>query len=155
MSRSVRTLAAVALCGCGGTAQLPPTGDAAVRAWLEQKHYAQWRCESAAHPSRNGSPHGMNRVCSNDALFGHAGAAYPEGAATVKELYASDGATLQGHSVMRKISADPGPSSWYFFEVFEGRTYADGSGEPGCSTCHERAGSGSMPGKDFVFTQVD
>lgn len=147
-------LALLAL-GCGSSPQLPPTGAAAVGDWLKQGHYAQWSCEPDVHPSRSGSPHGQNRICSNDAISGHTGAQYPEGAATVKELFGTDGATLLGHAVMRRTSAQPGPDAWYFFEVFDGRTYADGRGEPGCSTCHERAGSGSMPGKDFIFTQVD
>jgi hypothetical protein len=143
------------LSGCAADPQLPPTGEAAMGEWLNQQLYAEWACEPAPHDGRNGSPHGKNRICSNAKLSGNTDSAYPEGAATVKELWKADGA-LGGHAVMRKLSAgQSGGASWYFFEVFDGRVYADGAGALACTGCHERAGSGGMPGKDFVFTQVD
>jgi hypothetical protein len=154
----VRRLLIIALiataCGDGGDPQLPPDSASAMSGWLSAGHYLQWRCEPEPHPSRNGSPHGNNRICSNSKISGNADSAYPVGAATVKELVAADN-SVAGHSVMRKLNANGDGSAWYFFERFEGRLYAQSAGSTACAGCHERAGSGGMPGKDFVFSQID
>jgi hypothetical protein len=139
---------------CGSDPQLPPTDQAAMAAWLDDAPYTAWSCEPEQHPSRNGSPHGPNRICSNARLSGNTDTSYPVGAATVKELWKSDG-SIGGHSVMRKVTSGRGGADWYFFERFDGRIYASSTDSLACTGCHERAGSGGMPGKDFVFTQVD
>ena len=41
---------------------------AALEAWLAAGSYKQWTCESAVHEARSPSPHGFNRICSNDAI---------------------------------------------------------------------------------------
>jgi hypothetical protein len=155
----VRRLALLLLlCTSCGTAtsdpQLPPTGKAAMGQWLVDQPYTDWSCEPAPHPSRNGSPHGNNRICSNAKLAGSTSPLYPAGAATVKELLNADG-SVAGHSVLRKLEDGAGGSTWYFFEQFEGKNYADGADSLACSGCHARAGTGGLPGKDFVFVQVD
>jgi hypothetical protein len=149
-----RLLAFVALCACGSDPQLPPSGKAALESWLAQKPYDAWACEPAAHPARNGSPHGFNRICSNAKLSGNTAAQYPAGAAAVKELTRSDG-TVFGHSLMKKTTDGSIGANWYFFEIADGRVYADGADASACTSCHERAGQSGQPGKDFVFTQVD
>jgi hypothetical protein len=57
--------------------------------------------------------------------------------------------------VLRKTKEGPGGANWYFFEVFNGSLYADGHDAAACTGCHARAGSSGVPGKDFVFNQVD
>jgi hypothetical protein len=75
-----------------GNAQTPPQGMALVEAWLATGAYKAWACEPAVHASRSPSPHGFNRICSNDLISTNATstAPWPEGAAGVKELWASD-----------------------------------------------------------------
>lgn len=155
MAQLRRCLAALLLISaCGFDPQTPPTDKTSMESWLKEKPWAAWACEPDVHPSRNGSPHGPNRICSNAKLSGNTDGAYPAGAATVKELWKSDG-SLAGHSVMRKVTTGRSGAGWYFFETFDGRVYADGNDSTACTGCHARAGSGGMPGKDFVFTQVD
>ena len=149
-----RLLPLLLLTACGADPQLPPTGKAAIEQWLAVKLYDAWACEPAAHGPRNGSPHGATRICSNGKLSGHTGALYPAGAATVKELFNPDG-SLVGRAVLRKLDELPVEASWYFYEIFEGRIFADGAGASACTGCHARAGTSGLPGKDFVFTQVD
>src|SRR3569832_2247891 len=76
-----------------GDAQTPPQGAAAVQAWLAAGDYKSWSCETAVHAARSPSPHGFNRVCSNDVIAAHAreSGAWPKGAAAVKELFAAAG----------------------------------------------------------------
>ena len=66
-----------------GSAQLPPLGRVAVEAWIASGAYRAWHCETAPHPARMPSPHGVNRICSNDALSATASGEYPVGAAAV------------------------------------------------------------------------
>ena len=147
-------LALVFVTACGLDPQLPPSGKAAIESWLAQAPYTAWACEPAAHPSRNGSPHGNNRICSNAKVSGNTAAEYPVGAASVKELVRSDG-SVHGHSVMKKLADGSIGANWYFFEESDGRVYADAPDESGCVTCHQLAGQGGQPGKDFVFNQID
>src|SRR5262245_32512853 len=74
-----------------GSAQMPAMGASEVTAWLDSGMYLSWKCESAVHEARSPSPHGFNRICSNDVLAGAASGsgAWPKGAAAVKELHAS------------------------------------------------------------------
>src|SRR5258708_7175095 len=72
-----------------GDAQTPAMGEAATAAWLEDGAYRSWTCESRVHEGRSPSPHGFNRICSNDVISQRAtaGGEWPLGAAAVKETY--------------------------------------------------------------------
>src|SRR5260221_12302345 len=53
--------------GTPGTAQAPPTTNGAdVETWLAKGDYKTWKCETVSHPQMAVSPHGQNRICSND-----------------------------------------------------------------------------------------
>jgi hypothetical protein len=142
-----------------GTMQAPPTtGAADVQAWLAQGFYTTWHCEPASHPARSPSPHGTNRVCSNDLLSSAGPGEFPVGAASVKELI--DGNTITGHSVARHVRAGTTGDTWFWFEGSPTSVYTVGLGDKGtphdvCVGCHEGAGSdASHSGHDFVYTQV-
>ena len=104
----------LALVGCGSSgggsaAQVPLEGASAVEAWLQAGDYKQWHCERAVHEARSPSLHGFNRICSNDAIANGATgtAAWPAGAAAVKELYATATATTpMGYAVYHKKATD-------------------------------------------------
>lgn len=134
--------------------QTPPSsGRADIEAWLAAGHYRAWHCEPTPHASRAPSPHGLNRICSNDALSGAAGdGPYPVGAAAVKELYGSPGA-VTGVAVYLRVAEGSGGANWYWYERIGTRGVADGLGSSGtartiCVGCHA-----SAP-RDFVFTHV-
>ena len=183
----IRSLAAVAgllaQVGCGSsggggtTAQVPPEGGAAVEAWLQAGHYKQWHCEGAVHGARSPSPHGFNRICSNDAIADNAtgSGAWPSGAAAVKEMYAAaDAPAPAGYAVYYKKQADSaGGANWYWYERVPldspaphdaNGVVADGAGSSGaamsiCVGCHAAAGSDashtpSVGGRDQVYTPV-
>ena len=153
----------------GGDAQTPPMGGAAVEAWLAQGDYKKWTCEPAVHAARMPSPHGFNRICSNQVISSNATGTgtWPSGAAAVKELYASaTDTTPDGYAVYLKTAADSaGGAAWYYYERIPPNTVlADGMGTSGppltiCVMCHSLAGSDSThttsPGsRDFVYTPV-
>src|SRR5882762_6298866 len=61
--------------GMPGDAQTPPTTNGTdVEAWLKKGDYKSWTCETAQHAQLKVSPHGFNRVCSNDIAADFAGA---------------------------------------------------------------------------------
>jgi hypothetical protein len=149
--------------------QTPPMGAAAVEAWLKKGSYRDWHCESAPHAFREPSPHGFNRICSNDLLSANTkgDADWPKGAAAVKELYAAvDAQEPVGYAVYLKTAADSaGGASWYWYErVPSIGVVADGMGDEGaaksvCVACHVAAGSDdahtpSQGGRDQVYTPV-
>ncbi len=109
--------------GSGGGAvsdpQLPPTSSAAdINAWLAEGHYKSWACESAEHEAVSPSPHGFNRICSNDVLSGHAGTGeYPVGSAAVKELWDAMGGEVIGYATYRHTKAGTTGDTWFWFEV--------------------------------------
>jgi len=162
--------------GAGGEApgedpQTPPAGPAsAVEAWLGNGHYEQWNCEAAVHGPIDISPHGMQRICSNDKVSGHAGPGeYPVGSAGVKELYDAAGANIVGYAVYVHTKAGTMGDTWYWYEKVpldhpaphdENGIVADGLGNSGpakdiCVSCHSAAGiDADHPGHDFVYTQV-
>lgn len=189
-------LAAV-LCGsCGGTmtgsdaatgdaattgdapaaSQTPPMGAAAVEAWLATGAYRAWHCETALHTARAPSPHGFNRICSNDLIANAATGTtdWPVGAAAVKELYASETATTpSGYAVYLNTADTAGGDGWYWYERVPLDSpvphdamgvVADGLGSAGtamtiCVGCHAGAGTDmahtpSMGGRDQVYTPV-
>jgi hypothetical protein len=120
----------------------PPVVDAELQSWLAASSYTGYLPESVAHPSAG--PHGGTvRAFVNRALAASldAGAAsHPVGAAAVKELHTTTG--LRGWAVMVKTRPDPGPASWYWYEVFSTApgASADYSGQanPTCTGCHGR-----------------
>jgi hypothetical protein len=159
-------------------AQTPPQGETAVKAWLAAGSYMQWHCQTAAHVARSPSPHGVNRICSNDKLSAAAGPPFPQGSASVKELWSMAdggvpdggmvGGSIIGYAVYLKTSADSAAgANWYWYEddpAFEqpGMVVADGMGGSGppntiCVACHGKASATDTmhmgPG-DFVYTQV-
>jgi hypothetical protein len=157
--------------------QKPPQGAAAVEAWLKKGDYKEWQCESKVHEAREPSPHGFNRICSNDAISSHAAddGVWPSGAAAVKELYASaDAAKPAGYAVYLKTKADSADgANWYWYERVpldsaaphdSDGVVADGLGDSGaaktiCVSCHAAAGSDvahtpSEGGRDQVYSPV-
>lgn len=174
-------LALLAGCGDDGSSttddgpedatQVPPTtGKVAMREWLAAGHYKQWVCEADAHDATIGvSPHGKQRICSNDALAAHGDGEYPVGASAVKELYDAEGASIIGYAVYRHVKAGTDGGSWYWYEEVpadhpaphdKDGIVADGLGDAGpamsvCVSCHQAAGSDAAhPGHDFVYVQV-
>jgi hypothetical protein len=145
-------------------------GATAVEAWLATGAYKQWHCESALHASRDPSPHGFNRICSNDLIAAMATGTttWPKGAAAVKELFASaTDTTPGGYAVYLKTDADSAAgANWYWYERMAGSTsaVADGMGNAGapksvCVGCHMAAGADaahtpSVGGRDEVYTPV-
>jgi len=190
------TLALIAVClfgvsACGGDdddtmnndstgdqKQTPPTSGAKLTTWLAKGYYKQWHCEDAVHEARSPSPHGYNRICSNDLIADNATGtgAWPKGAAAVKELYnAETDATPGGYSVYLKTDSDSKDgANFYWYEMlppespiagmFPGGVAADGMGDKGnpkdlCVGCHGAAGSDtahtpSPGGRDQVYTPV-
>ena len=149
-------------------AQTPPQGGVAtMKTWLATNDYKKWHCEAAEHASKEPSPHGFNRICSNDKLAG-AGAMgnFPVGSAGVKELWDKMGGKIIGYAVYVKTEADSaGGANWYWYEDNPtlnpmGGVVADGFGTSGnakdiCVGCHVKAASGfAATARDFVFTQV-
>jgi len=160
-----------------GDDQTPPQGADNVEAWLEQGAYKNWRCEPEVHPSRAPSPHGFNRICSNDLLSADAAGRgeWAKGSAGVKELYASlDDQEPIGYAVYLKTADDSaGGANWYWYERLPAnseqvngapRVVADGLGTAGaakdiCVSCHLAAGidadhTPTPGGRDQVYTPV-
>ena len=157
-------------------AQTPPISNGTdVEAWITQGFYKSWKCETAPHASRDPSPHGMNRICSNDLTSSFAGTGErPLGSAGVKELYDEAGTSIVGLAVYVKTKAtSDGGSNWYWYERVPLDSaaphdakgiVADGLGATGtaksiCVGCHAGAGSDAMHtpspgGSDQVYTQV-
>jgi hypothetical protein len=185
-SRAVTLIAVVvsAAAGCGSSTPSAtvaktdvPTGAAAVEAWLQAGSYKQWKCESAVHASRDPSPHGFNRICSNVQISGSASgtADWAVGASAVKELYASIDATVPvGYAVYSKTNAESAAgANWYWYERVPldstaphdaAGVVANGMGGGGtaktiCVGCHNAAGldtahTPSVGGRDQVYTPV-
>ena len=146
-----------------------------VEAWLATGAYKNWHCEPAVHAARSPSPHGFDRVCSNDLVNPTASdeeaGAWPIGAAEVKELYVAadpDGGP-SGYAVSLKTAPDEvgdAGANWYWYERQTDQSIeADGLGLANtpansiCVSCHIAAGSAPMytpsPGsRDFIYTPV-
>lgn len=173
-------LALVSACsddGSGGSTageedetQVPPvSGKEAMRAWIAAGHYKSWHCEAALHDPIAISPHGKQRICSNDVLSAHGDGEYPVDSAGVKELYDAAGANVVGYAVYRHVKPGTDGASWYWYEEVPADSMAphdadgivaDGLGDSGqakaiCVGCHAAAGSDAdHPGHDFVYVQV-
>jgi hypothetical protein len=127
--------------------QVPPRGSADITTWIAEGYHLGWACEPAPHAGRSPSPHGRNRICSNDALLASTGdGPYPVGAAAVKEIY--DGERISLHAVYRKVVDGTGGDTWYWFEGSADEVIANGEGDGTCTGCHSGAP------RDFVFTPV-
>jgi hypothetical protein len=162
----------------GSDDQTPPTsGRTDIESWISAGSYKGWSCEPAVHAARSPSPHGFNRICSNDLIAGAATGTtvWPKGSAAVKEIYASlTSTTPTGYAVYLKTDADSaGGANWYWYErvpadssaPHDGNgTVADGKGGSGtpmsiCVGCHAAAGADgphtpSPGGRDQVYTPV-
>jgi hypothetical protein len=148
--------------------QIPPMGEEALEAWLATGAFEDWHCERETHEARSPSPHGFNRVCSNDMIAENIAGddPWPKGAAAVKLLYDSIASEEPlGYAVYLKKDEDSaGGDNWYWYERIGERIYADGDGdEPGikagCVGCHSVAGDDaehtpSEGGRDLVYTPV-
>ncbi len=148
--------------------QTPPMGAAAVDAWLADGAYKAWAAEPAVHASRDPSPHGFNRIFSNDLVAANASGAapWPKGAAAVKELHDSaSGTTPTGYAVYLKLESDSAAgANWYWYERIGGSVVADGAGSSGppktiCVGCHIGAGTDlahtpTPGGRDQIYTPV-
>ncbi|MEQ9320899.1 MAG: hypothetical protein RIF41_17185 [Polyangiaceae bacterium] len=133
--------------GAGGMAACDiPTTTAEVEAFLAGGSYTSFTAESAPHDSAG--PHfGNVRVFVNDLLFDSleaGGGNHPVCSAAIKELYGS-GATVRGHSLSVKVSDGAGGDSWYWYELYDGSTFADSVGASLCTGCHGG-------GDDFVLS---
>jgi hypothetical protein len=125
-----------------------PSEGAALLEWLASGAYEAWPAESGPHES-SGPHFGAVRTFVNPCLFESLdadAATHPVGAVAVKQLYGA-GDTVEGYSVMIKVAAGEGGDTWYWFEDYQGNTYADGVGAGLCTGCHGGAGS-----RDFVLT---
>lgn len=132
--------------GGAGGADCLPTDAASLDAFLAAGDYTSWPAESAPHPSAG--PHfGDVRTFMNDTLVASltAGAGpHPRCSATVKELY-GDGDTIRGHAVMIKTEDGTGGDTWFWYEVYDGMTFANANGDGTCVGCHSS-------GDDYVRT---
>ena len=163
--------------GGAGSGSLPPIGATAVESWLATGAYKQWRCEPAVHAAREPSPHGFNRICSNErSRPTPRNRRLAQGAAAVKELYANATTTTPvGYAVYLKTADDSaGGANWYWYERVPlngaaphdaNGVVADGMGSAGtsamqiCVGCHGPAGSDAAHtptagGRDLVYTPV-
>jgi len=153
----------------GGDSQTPPMGASAVTAWLASGVYKSWHCEQTSHAARSPSPHNVDRVCSNDVIANNASGSgpWPEGAAAVKELYASATDTAPGgYAVYLKTQAASanGANFYYYGSLTAGGAPVEGMGTDAavmsqCTSCHLAAGSDaahtpSPGGRDEVYTPV-
>jgi hypothetical protein len=150
-------------------------GGAAVEAWIAGGAYKSWHCEAMPHAARSPSPHGINRICSNDTASAFSGTGErPEGTAAVKEIYDDKGTSIVGYAVYLKTQATTAQgANWYWYERVPLSSpaphdamgvVADGLGTSGppkdiCVGCHAAAGSDaahtpSPGGGDEVYTQV-
>jgi hypothetical protein len=158
--------------------QTPPRGASAIEAWLAKGDYKDWQCEPEIHEARSPSPHGFNRICSNDQISSRARGTgdWPAGAAAVKELYASASDEKPvGYAVYLKTKSDSaGGDNWYWYERVpldhpaphdSDGVVADSLGDEGpaksiCVGCHVAAGADeahtpSKGGRDQVYTPVE
>ncbi len=170
---------AVSISSADAGGETPPMGQASLEAWLATGAYKAWTSEPMVHAQRPPSPHGFDRIYSNDIITANATGtgSWPAGAAAVKELYASATDTVPvGYAVYLKTQADSaGGANWYWYERVpltsaaphnDAGVVADGFGTPDsgppfmiCVSCHGAAGSDaphtpSAGGRDQVYTPL-
>lgn len=115
-------------------------------AWLEDERYLTWTAESAVHDS-SGPHFGNVRTWISSELEASLAAdadVHPVCSAAVKELYGDDQAR-GGWSLSVKIADSGGKSDWFWYEVYESESYAEGTDVDVCTNCHRA-------GVDFVLT---
>jgi hypothetical protein len=132
--------------------QLPPQGHAALEAWLAAGAYKSWTCEVGISNKRLNGAHGRHRICSNRLLIESTDGAYPVGAASVKEMYATDDRP-NGYAVGIKVAPGLGEESWYWYERTgtspTSSPVADGVGVKICGgECH------AMAPRDHVYIRA-
>jgi hypothetical protein len=156
--------------------QTPPsTNGKDVEAWLATGKYMSWACEMDSHAAMKVSPHGQNKICSNNLVANFSGATgseRPVGSAAVKELY-DDAAALVGYAVYVKVKpTTAGGANWYWYERVPLTSaaphnsmgvVADGLGSAGtaqtiCVGCHAAAASDDAhsvtKSGDYVYDQI-
>ncbi len=125
-----------------------PTSEAELLEWLEAGMYTAWAAEAESHPSAG--PHFTSvRTFVNEDLLGSlegGGEDHPVGSATVKELFGA-GPDVAGWAVLVKVAPGSSVDNWYWYEWFEGETFADGTGIDGCGNCHGL-------GVDYIRTEL-
>lgn len=130
-------------------AQTPPSDATELAAYLQRSLYRNWPAESAAHPSAG--PHfgnvrtWINPVLQASLIAGDA--EHPVQAAAVKEMYGAGSSTPQGWSVMVRNRKGNGGEGWYWYEIYNNRSFAASQGASLCTGCHSA-------GKDFVRISV-
>jgi len=126
----------------------PPTDAATLLPWLEAGNYARWDAEAERHPSRGPHFDGVRTFVNATLLESlEAGSEdHPVGSSVVKELYGA-GPDVGGWAVMVKVAAGSSVDNWYWYESFQGTTYADATGVDGCGDCH-------TAGADFIRTTL-
>jgi hypothetical protein len=182
----VLSISALSACGSSdsstasksaGDAQTPPTTNGAdVETWLKAGSYKTWSCETVSHPQLKVSPHGQNRICSNDLIASFTGTGErPKGSAAVKELL-DDSDAVVGYAVSVKLAAtsDSG-NNWYWYEriptastaaphdsagvVADGAGTAQTAGTQLCVGCHSAAGMDDThtvtKSADFVYDVIN
>lgn len=126
----------------------PPTDAATLLPWLEAGNYTRWDAEAERHPSLGPHFDGV-RTFVNAALLESleaGGDDHPVGSSIVKELF-GPGPEVGGWAVMVKVAPGSSVGNWYWYESFEGTTYADDTGVNGCGNCHGM-------GVDFIRTTL-
>lgn len=135
--------------------QLPPLNAAGAELWLQQKFYEAWACEEQPNAKTDGAAaihvHGdKTRVCSNDLLAASSPEAeFPEGVASVKEVYDGDGKLAVTVLSVKGHADSDGGQGWFWYEP----PSLAGFGVAACTGCHQAAGSDAdHPGAgDFVY----
>jgi len=122
----------------GDDPAVPPAEADELRDWASRRGYLDWPAETTIHDSAG--PHfGGVRVWIDPTLSASLDAGntqHPVGSTAVKELYGDDD-RRDGVSIMLKTKEGTGPEQWYWYERYEGETYADGQADGLCTGCHE------------------
>ncbi len=130
----------------GGGGDPPPADADAMGGWLEEGTYLDWPAESGPHDSAG--PHfDQVRTFINPALDASLAASmgvHPSGSAAVKELYGA-GSELRGYAIAIKTQDGESGADWWWYEIYDGQTYAASQGASLCTGCHS-------DGLDFVWT---
>lgn len=153
MRQILSLVAATWVLGCGGgssgadvdcTNCEVPDSRSELEPFLERGDYLSFARESAPHPSAG--PHFGDVVTylspALEASLAAGNTTHPVGAGSVKELFGRDGSTEPlGFTVYVKVLEGDGPESYYWYESFEGRRFADGVDEGVCTGCHSASSS--------------
>ena len=118
--------------------EIEDTSAAGIAAFLREGTYKGWATESAVHDSTG--PHGKVRSFYNSKLaqsLADQNPVHPVGSISVKELYETDGATLNGYALEAKTIDETGGNAWLWFEGFSPKfNEYYGQGLSTCTDCH-------------------